>query len=418
MTASDLEPWWRRPLTPEQHGRIRRQLFLIPVYMWLAYGWWLTYSRLPVAIAAVDPAGGTARDFVHFYVQGLLANQHDPVGLYDEDTLMRTVASVLPDGREMRFPPAYGPQVAVFFAPLARLPYNVALYTWMATTVLTFLICGWWTSSRCVNLRDRRAAVVAMLLAAPAIHTTISFSQASAIGLVCVTAALAAFSRGRPFLAGLAVGCLAYKPPLGLAAAVIFLGAGQWWVVGGAALSAVTQVLAGGAYFGFSVLPRYVASLRRLPSVADAMEPLKHQMFSWRTFFQLLGLPESTALVAYLVATMLTLGVALWAWWGGRDLRVRLGVWLLATILVDPHLYVYDLLVLMPGLILLWDWAEERPDPRERWALRVLLAFCYVAPLLGPVSAVIRVQTPVLGMSLLSVAAVWPAIGLRCVRPS
>lgn len=408
MTEPSAEPWWRRPLTPDEHTRIRRQLFLIPVYLWLAYGWYLTYSHLPLANAAVDPTKGTARDFVHFYTQGLLANEHDAVSLYDMDGLARTVARVLPSGQEMRYPPVYGPQVSVLFSPLARLPYNTALYTWMALTVVTFLVCGWWMLTRCPNLRERRSAVAIMLIAAPAIHTTISFSQASAIGLVCFTAALVAFTSDRPFLAGLAIGALAYKPPLGIAAAVVFVGAGQWTVVAGAMVSAAGQLLAGGIYWGFSIFPRYVDALRRLPLIADAMEPFKYQMHSWRPFFQLLGLHDPAALALYVVAAMLTLGVALWTWWGHRDLRVRLGVLLLATMLVDPHLYVYDMLVLMPGLLLLWDWAEERDDPRQRWTLRGLLAFCYVAPLLGPMAELIRLQSTVLGMSLLSVLATWP----------
>ena len=410
MPDAPTERWWRRPLTPDQHVRIQRQLFLIPVYLWLAYGWWLTYSHLPLANAAVDPTKGTARDFVHFYTQGLLANEHDAVSLYDMDGLARTAARVLPSGQEMRYPPVYGPQVSVLFSPLARLPYNAALYTWMALTVITFLACGWLVLARCPNLRGRRSAVAFMLTAAPAIHTTISFSQASAIGLVCFTAALVAFKSDRRFLAGLAIGALAYKPPLGIAAAIVFVGAGQWTVVAGAVVSAAAQLLVGGIYWGFSIYPRYIDSLRRLPAIADSMEPFKYQMHSWRPFFQLLGLHDPAALVLYLLAAALTLGVALWTWWGGRDLRVRLGVLLLATMLVDPHLYVYDMLVLMPGLLLLWDWAEERVDSRERWTLRVLLAFCYVAPLLGPMAELIRLQSTVVGMTLLSLAATWPSL--------
>jgi hypothetical protein len=90
-----------------------------------------------------------------------------------------------------------------------------------------------------------------------------------------------------------------------------------------------------------------------------------------------------------------------------------MAVLLLATMLVDPHLYVYDLLVLTPGLLLLWDWAEGQGDARFRWGLRALLAFCYVMPLLGPLATVIHVQLTVVAMSLLSVAATWPRIFSR-----
>jgi len=230
---------------------------------------------------------------------------------------------------------------------------------------------------------------------------------------VCVTLAALALDAGRPFAAGLAIGALAYKPPLGIAAAVVLIASLEWTMVAGAVLSGVAQVAIGCLYWGFSILGPYAAALRRVPEVANAMEPFKYQMHSWRPFFQLLGLPESVALPAYALASAITLVIAVVAWRSPRSVQVRFGVLLLATMLVDPHLYVYDLMILMPGLLLLWDWAEGRADGWLRWGVRSLLAICYLAPLLGPLSNVIRVQSTVLVMSLLSVVATWPWLFVR-----
>lgn len=393
--------WWQRPLSPGEHRRIRRHLVLLPAYVWLFYAWWATLTHLPLASATPI----RVRDFVHFYVQGAIAREGNAAALYDAPAMAAMVPRLVPGAEAITYPPVYGPQVSVFFSPLARLPYNTALYVWMAITIVVFLACGWATLSICPRLRPWRWSVLLLLLAAPALHLTIGFSQASAIGLACVTVAALALDARRPFLAGLAIGGLAYKPPLGIAAAFVFLFAREWRIVAGAALSSAAQLAAGCLFWGPGILVPYAAAIGRVPEVADAMEPYRYQMHSWRAFFQLLGLPEAVAFPAYVLAALVTLVGALRVWQSRAPVAIRYGVLLLATVLVDPHLYVYDLLLLLPALLLLWDHVESRPESRVRWQMRAALAFVYFLPLLGPLSSVVRVQVSVLGMALLAVLA-------------
>ena len=259
--------------------------------------------------------------------------------------------------------------------------------------------------------------VIVLLAAAPALHFDLGFAQASAIGLVCVTVGFLALRAGRPFLAGLAIGSLAYKPPLGLAAAAVFVGAGEWWIVLGAALAAFGQVGAGVLFYGPAVLLPYFHALTRIPSVAAEMEPFTYHIHSWRGFFELLRLPAPIAFAAYVIASLGTLAAALVCWRRRGPLAVRYSVFVIATILVDPHMYVYDFLLLTPALLLLWDWLlgqstrpvgdllpwmprrlRRQPFPR---AVEWLLYFCYFSPLFGAVAALIRIQLSVLALSLL-----------------
>ena len=63
-------------------------------------------------------------------------------------------------------------------------------------------------------------ATVGLLLAAsPALTFELSYAQTSVVALVCFTMAFFALRADRPFLAGLAIGTLVYKPQLGLVAA-------------------------------------------------------------------------------------------------------------------------------------------------------------------------------------------------------
>ena len=73
--------------------------------------------------------------------QGAITRERDAHALYDIDAMAATVDRVVPVKVEAKFPPVYGPQVGLFFAPLAALPYVPALLLWLAVTIATYLAC-------------------------------------------------------------------------------------------------------------------------------------------------------------------------------------------------------------------------------------------------------------------------------------
>jgi alpha-1,2-mannosyltransferase len=414
--APDVPGRPRRELTPAQHAQIRRQLALVPVYIWLVYGWASFVVQLPLGLGLSDTH--TVRDFAHFYVQGVIANEQNAQALYDIDAHAAVMRRVLPGTEDLRFPPVYGPQISVLFGPLARLPYTAAMNLWLALTMLVYGACGFAFWKACPRLRDSAWTAFVLLLAAPALRFDLAFAQISAIGLACVTAGFFALRANRLFLAGLAIGSLAYKPQLGLAAAFVFLCAREWRIVFGAVIAAAAQLAIACLYWGPAILLSYAATLRRLPSVAAGMELHKFHMHSWRPFFDLLGLPAAVATGAYVAAAALTAVIALRCWRSRGPLAVRYSVLLLATVLVDPHLYVYDLIVLVPAFLLLWNWALEQdnrtvgdllPSLPPAWlrrqsfsaAFQWLLYFCYMSPLFAVVAYVLHVQVSVLALGLL-----------------
>lgn len=407
-----------RPLTPAQHRWIRTHVLLIPVYVWAVFSWTHFFGHLP-------RADGPVRDFMHFYVQGVVASTGETPALYDIDRHAQILEERVPSAKNVRYPPVYGPQVSVLFSPFGRLPYESALRLWLAITVLVTAVCMWalWRVSG--RLRGQAWPVLVLVAASPALRFDLGSGQAAALGLACVTGGYLALRSGRPFLAGLAIGSLAYKPPLGLVMAFVFIAAREWRIVAGAAAAVLIQLGLGCLYWGVSILVPYVDALRALPSVAADMEVLKEQMHSWRSFFELLGLPPSAALAAYAAMALATASVALVCWRSRGPLSLRFAVLVLASLLVDPHLYGYDLLLALPALLLLLDWAASERDLRlldlvpslertsvGRWSCRsvsyVLLALCYAAPILGDIAAATRVQPSVVSHSLV--------IGLAAAR--
>ena len=433
-------------LSPAQHARIRLHLALIPAYICLAWGWSHLLSRLPIGPGS---EAHLVRDFVAIaYIPGRIANQGDVDSLYDTDRRSAMLAALLPNAPRVRYPPFYGPQISVFFFPLARLPLGPALAIWMAITLLVYLGCGYAIWKTCPRLRDRAAAVLVLLLADPTLYYTLSFVQISAIALACVTGALFALRAGRPFLAGVCIGSLIYKPSLGVAMAIVLVAAAasrrpQLWrrasalrnrspeglrhdsyrqgasaerlLVVGAIVGAAAQLAIGALFWGPSILVDYVQTqVRLIPDMRD--EFYIHHLHSWRGFFTILGLPDAGAQTAYVIAAALVLAVALRCWRSAAPLQVRFAVLLIATVLVNPHAYVYDSIILMPAFLLLWDWVEQ---PRDSFATTFewLMYFCYLSPLFAIVAIVARVQLSVPALTLLIWMAVSQSVQRREIAP-
>jgi hypothetical protein len=93
-------------------------------------------------------------------------------------------------------------------------------------------------------------------------------------------------------------------------------------------------------------------------------------------------------------------------------------------VLVDPHLYAYDLVLLVPAFLLLWDWVLAQPERRmsETFVAQTflgpptrgaafsfssvflwLLYLCYLSPLFVTLADVARLQLSPLLLGLLGV---------------
>jgi hypothetical protein len=80
---------------------------------------------------------------------------------------------------------------------------------------------------------------------------------------------------------------------------------------------------------------------------------------------------------------------------------------LLVTVLVAPHLTVYDLVILVPALLWIADWLQAHPAPRVAW----LLYFACILPFAGPLARWTHVQLSVVCLAVLVVdfgVRLWP----------
>ena len=155
-----------------------------------------------------------------------------------------------------------------------------------------------------------------------------------------------------------------------------------------------------GAQWGMSALVlgagpllAYFQMLHNGPRLADLLEPKPFQLHSLRAFWDLLVPYSSVTLPLYLLATaVLTLTVRLWR--PSVSLDIRYAALILATILVGPHVGVYELVLLAPAFILTASECERSADPPRR-VLRTIVYFAYLVPLTGPNAAMTHLQLSV-----------------------
>jgi len=162
---------------------------------------------------------------------------------------------------------------------------------------------------------------------------------------------------------------------------------------------------------GTGPLLAYFHMLREGPRLASLLEPTPFQMHSLRPFWELLFPQFSIALVFYLITSVGVLALTVRLWRASVPLELRYSGLVLATILVDPHVGVYELVLLAPAFILTASESERSADPRRR-TFRVVLSFAYLVPVIGGLAAITHVQLSIPVFAAWFAALHWAAFRL------
>jgi alpha-1,2-mannosyltransferase len=373
--------------------RIRIHGLLLTVCLWTVYA---VNMSTPGLLDRNGLVKGT--DFLHFYTLGNLAMQRHGDLLYDMRSQAEATRQLLPQAPDTSYVPLYGPQVSLFFAPFARLSYGWALAAWLSANVLIFAFCCYVVWRTRPALQASGWTILILAIAFPGFFHLMAWGQTSGLALLFFTLAYLALRRNWKFLAGLAIGSLIFKPQLGLAAAVVFLCMGEMKVVAGALSAASIQLAAAWTHYGTEVMRRYLNALLHIGDVLPLLEPRLYQTHSLRSFWSLLLPWPRLTFALYGVSAVAILVLAIRCWRSKATLEIRYAALLLATVLVSPHLTVYDLIILAPAFLLLGEWAWGHDPSRLAGRARLLLYFCYPLFLLGPLARLTHLQLSVVAM--------------------
>jgi hypothetical protein len=365
-----------------------------------------------------DRAGNIKfQDFLSFYISGNLIAQGRTSALYDEsvrhaemmkiaepvDVVHEPVFPPTPRPVNVRIPNLYGPQVGLLFVPFARMPFLAAGALWVTLSSLIYFGCVYFILRCCPTLRLDRGIVALCALAYPPLFHVFVRGQLSALILLCFTAAFLTLRADRCVLSGLTLGCLVLKPQFLVAIPLILLLARAWMMLAGLLASSAAQLVLARFYFGPAVMHDYLNMLRHASDWISTAEltlaPI--QMHSLRSFWTLLFPWPHAALILYVLSSIAVIALAATIWRSASPLAFRFAALVLAAVLVNPHLFVYDLLALAPVFLLLADWSIQNAHNIATAALRVLLYLAFLLPLFGPIARWTHLQLSVVAFAAL-----------------
>jgi glycosyl transferase family 87 len=292
-------------------------------------------------------------DFNEFYSAGKLTGTghlYDPAALQPLE--LQHTSRAVPFGRI--------PFFAFAFRPLSAMPYAVARVLWMGFGFGALAaVVALWPLSRW----ERLAA--ALCWSVPTVMC-LTFGQDSMLFLFFVALGLRLLLSGREFWAGVALSACAAKPQLALLFPILLAARGKWRAVlggatGGAVILLVSFAVEGtgwpGLLLALSGTPEFNPAADRMPTLTGLLS-----MFGGSAPLVIAG----------------ALAVAAGCWLLGRQLPLpaAMALTLAGGLLVSPHAYAYDALLLLPALMLPFE--GDYPLWMQTWAVLLMTPIPYL----------------------------------------
>jgi hypothetical protein len=293
----------------------------------------------------VDKAGrpiGT--DFANVYAAGKLALEGQAPLAYDwpaHHDMQKRIS-----GREdipyygWHYPPAF----LIVAAVLAFPPYLGALFVYQAATFAAYLAV----------VRNIAGRPEAWLLAAafPAVFVNVTHGHNGFITAALLGGALMVLDR-RPLLAGVLLGCLAYKPQLGLLVPLVLFATGRWRVIAAAAATVIALAGFTWALFGSDVFAAFWNSLAMTQLVVREGAPGFYKIQSVYAALRLAGAPADMANAAQLLVTLGAAVGLIGLWRSAAAFELKAAGLILGCVIATPYVLDYDLVVLAPAIAFL-----------------------------------------------------------------
>ena len=317
------------------HGIVRLSLALAAV--------WSVIGFAADIRAGALATGRTGPDFLCFWVASRAAAAGQAAALYDWAHMLPMVEHGLGHGFDGFLPWKYPPTALLILLPLAALPLLAAHLVWALLTLGAFLVVIF----RTAGLNAVLAAVAVPLTVPEIIMGQNGFATASLIGLSLLVA------QSRPFLAGMLVGLLSFKPQLCLLLPVVILARRDWRGVAGIALSGILLAAASAWAFGLDV---WLAFFRSLHGNAAAFGQGAVPWFALQSVYaqaRTLGVGPHLAIFAQASLTVVVLLAILHIERHTRSPALRSAAICAGTLLITPFMLIWDLTIIGVGMAFL-----------------------------------------------------------------
>lgn len=266
----------------------------------------------------------------------------------------------------------YPPPFLLVASALAALPYVPGLIAWQLATLLPFA----WMMHR---LAPRRETLL-LVLAAPVTLICLAHGHNGFLTALLLGGGLMLLDK-RPFLAGLLLGCLIYKPQFALVLPPLLLASRSWRAIGGAVASSLLLIAMTLAIWGWPVWQAFLDSLPLTRSVIVEQGATGwHKIMSPFAAIRMWGGSIPLAYAVQLLASLAAIVAVVWLSLKRGEAQLRNALACAAVLVATPYVLDYDHVVLLPALAFLWLDGEKRGF--LSWD-RSLMAMVWFAPLVA-----------------------------------
>lgn len=316
-----------------------------------------------------DPAGRpVGTDFLSFWTVSSALRHDQNSAIYAPDRLAQLERAADPDTDELFYAWAYPPITLLLIYPLALLPYLWSLALWLALGLGLYLAVLWRIVPRPLTLWAG--------LAFPAVFVTASHGQNGLLSAGLLGCALLVLP-ARPWVAGMLIGLLGFKPQLGLLIPFALAAGAQWRAMAAAALTVLGLSAASLALFGPAVWSDFLASL---PFARAMLELELVPYYKLQSVFAATRLLGGSVGLAYALQGLVAAGaagLAVWAWRQPVAQDLKNAALMTASLLATPFMLDYDMALLAPPVA----WLVNRISRGEAlpWE-KLVLALACLAP--------------------------------------
>lgn len=349
--------------------------------------------QLAVLAIGMRQASVVATDFRIFWSGASLAWQGQAAAAYDPQALFammqQSASGALKPNPAYRwfYPPIY----LCLLLPLAALPMLLAYAAWSAAGVAAVILA-------LRRILPQGGFVLPMLAFFPFFHAVV-VGQNALLTAACACGGMLLMER-RPWLAACCFAFLSVKPHLFLLLPLLLACGAAWRLLLQTLAIAAGANLLAVALLGPDLLPGFLHNLAAARQLAESGDLPATRMPTVFAMLRMAGIGPGLALALHAVAAALAVAIAGAVWRKTGDISLKAAALLLATLMLSPHLFEYDLTWF--GMALAWLASHFL---RQGWppGMRTGLALAWMFPLLSEIlSQLLHVQPmPLLVAALL-----------------
>jgi len=320
-------------------------------------------------------------DFCWIWVSGKFAASSNPASIYDYAVFSAAQASLV-GPHTGNIPPyhfLYPPTLLFFTYPLGLISYLTAFSAWVVATLLLYQAAVYATISR-------PAALITAVTPA-AVVKNIQLGQNGFLTAALIGCSLA-FMERRPWISGIFLGLLTYKPQYGVLFPLALLVSRNWRAFGSAVATSMILGVAAVIAFGYQGWPPFIHSLldRDAGLSPDAEVELKLQsvygLLHWA------GVSAWISWTAHLTVAAIVVATVCAAWTKPIPYPLKAAILCIASVTVTPYVLAYDLCILSIAVaFLVRDGLSRGFLPGERTGL--VICFAGLFPVATPIAPMI-----------------------------